>query len=290
MRRWLVAALWAGIAHGAQAADLPDVFDAPALRGGFSDGLSSTSVNWQGAYVGGQVGYSSSNMDFSHASSSLVGFALQNLIYKDFVAGFTLLDTASPASIGFGGFAGWNSQWDDVVLGIEANYNHLSNLAGTSANANSAEINVPTGCLVPGPGQVDVCGVKLIGDAFTKITDVVTLRGRAGWAIDNFLPYMFGGLALGRAEISRNVAIFQSDNFFLANPPNSKVGGTVTQVFTRSDSNSAFAYGYTAGLGLEAMLWHNLFARAEYEYIKFIAVKNIDVQMSTVRAGLGYKF
>ena len=27
-------------------------------------------------------------------------------------------------SSGFGGFVGYNSQWDDVVIGVELNYTH----------------------------------------------------------------------------------------------------------------------------------------------------------------------
>lgn len=50
------------------------------------------------------------------------------------------------------------------------------------------------------------------------------------------------------------------------------------------------AYGYAAGLGAEAMLWGGLFARAEYEYVKYTSVKNVNMSTNTVRAGLGYKF
>ena len=48
-------------------------------------------------------------------------------------------------------------------------------------------------------------------------------------------------------------------------------------------------YGYTAGLGTEAMLLGNLFLRAEWEYIRFVNA-GADVNINTVRAGLGYKF
>jgi opacity protein-like surface antigen len=48
--------------------------------------------------------------------------------------------------------------------------------------------------------------------------------------------------------------------------------------------------GYTAGLGLEYMLWGNIFMRGEWEYIKFVQVMGTAVTQNNVHAGLGYKF
>ncbi len=47
-------------------------------------------------------------------------------------------------------------------------------------------------------------------------------------------------------------------------------------------------YGYSAGLGVDVRLVGGLFMRAEWEYVRF--VDNIEVNINTVRAGLGYKF
>lgn len=54
MRRFLLAAVMMGAASCAQAADMPDL---PILRGSYVDGLTTSQVNWQGFYVGGQGGY-----------------------------------------------------------------------------------------------------------------------------------------------------------------------------------------------------------------------------------------
>ena len=51
-----------------------------------------------------------------------------------------------------------------------------------------------------------------------------------------------------------------------------------------------FVFGWTGGLGMEYMLCANVFMRAEWEYVKFLSVKNTAVTQNTVRAGLGYKF
>ncbi len=48
--------------------------------------------------------------------------------------------------------------------------------------------------------------------------------------------------------------------------------------------------GWTAGLGMEYMLWGNLFLRGEWEYIKFVAIQSTAVTENSVRAGIGYKF
>jgi len=47
-------------------------------------------------------------------------------------------------------------------------------------------------------------------------------------------------------------------------------------------------YGYTAGLGIDVNLIGGLFLRAEWEYVRFTAAT--DTNINTVRAGLGYKF
>ena len=38
------------------------------------------------------------------------------------------------------------------------------------------------------------------------------------------------------------------------------------------------------------MLWGNLFMRGEWEYVRFLNVKDITFSTNNVRLGLGYKF
>lgn len=283
MRRWGLAAVLATMAQSALAADLPDLSDLPVLRGPITE-LSSTSVNWQGAYIGGHVGYTSANMDFSSATSSLTSFMLQNIAYQSTVSSWTLLGKSSPTSAGFGGFVGYSAQWDDVVLSAEANYSHLSDLTGTSTNSlPPLIIGGGSGCWQFAGKANTMCSVQVDGTASAKIKDMLTLRGRAGWAIDNFLPYAFAGLALGRIDIARTVTVTERDTYSDGTTFTSSTPSTLTD-------NNVFAYGYTAGLGLEAMLWGGLFARAEYEYVNFTSVKNVKITTNSVRAGLGYKF
>src|SRR4051794_20258209 len=59
MRRHLLIAVMFGAISGAQAADMPD-----SLRGSIPPSLSTSSVNWQGYYIGGQGGYGSADENF----------------------------------------------------------------------------------------------------------------------------------------------------------------------------------------------------------------------------------
>ena len=80
MRRFLLAAMMCGVAAGAQAADLSDL---PILRGAVTDGMTHSARNWDGWYAGGQVGYSSADMDFSHSVKTLTNFMLRNSVLQD---------------------------------------------------------------------------------------------------------------------------------------------------------------------------------------------------------------
>jgi opacity protein-like surface antigen len=51
-----------------------------------------------------------------------------------------------------------------------------------------------------------------------------------------------------------------------------------------------YVAGWTAGLGLEYMLWGNLFMRGEWEYVRFLSVKDMSFSTNNVRFGVGYKF
>ena len=49
--------------------------------------------------------------------------------------------------------------------------------------------------------------------------------------------------------------------------------------------------GWTAGLGLEYMVWNCVFLRGEWEYVKFISVMNTSISdEQRCELGIGYKF
>src|SRR5471030_3017258 len=109
MRRFLLAAVMLGAAAGAQAADMPDF-----LRGSLAPGPSVPNRNWDGWYAGGQIGYSSAELDFGHATKSLTNFLLRNTVIQAPIAQWALLSKNHSQTTGFGAFVGRNYQWEDL--------------------------------------------------------------------------------------------------------------------------------------------------------------------------------
>jgi outer membrane immunogenic protein len=295
MRRFLLAAVMCGAMSGAQAADLSDL---PILRGSFPGGLSTATRNWDGWYVGGQVDYSSANIDLSHAPASLTNFLLRDTVIQQPVSSLGLFSAQHAQATGFGAFVGRNFQTDDLVYGIEANYVYINSLA-TSATAGMARrMDNPGGQILP-VGHTDRWDVNLTGAAALQVKDVVTFRGRAGWATGNFLPYIFGGLAVGRLSVSRSTTVnaTETDVSYWTDLAGAQheIDKTLCSVqcafgtISEARGNN-FVAGYTGGLGTEMMLFGNVFARIEWEYVKFLSVKNMTTSMNSARAGIGYKF
>jgi outer membrane immunogenic protein len=253
MRRFLLVAVMFGAVSGAQAADLPDL---PILRGAFTDGLTSSRVIWQGGYIGGQASYGSiTSKPAPTINSDLEAtFTAPTPLHYN----WPLLGQAHDVNTGYGGFAGYNSQWDDVVVGFEANYLHSGLHALTSA----------TGTTLNGSSIVGATN----SSALISLTDFGSARLRAGYVVGCFLPYLYGGLGVGSQTVDRNVS---------ASP-------APVSVPRSSDSKTKLVYGYSFGAGVDVMLVAGLFLRAEYEYLR--VTSTIESNVNSARLGLGYKF
>lgn len=116
-------------------------------------------------------------------------------------------------------------------------------------------------------------GACAIGACQTKLSWLSTVRGRVGWAVDRFLPYVTGGAAFGDVQATR-------PGF---------AGQTSTQA------------GWTLGAGVEFALPANWTAKVEYLYVdlgdfnggascSLVATNNVDFTTNIVRAGLNYRF
>ena len=96
-----------------------------------------------------------------------------------------------------------------------------------------------------------------------------TIRGRLGYAFDNFLIYGTGGLALADLDV--------------------KAGGA---------KDSTVALGWTLGAGVESAVSKNVTVRLDYAYENFGQEKfnlggttyKTDLDNNVVRAGIAYKF
>ena len=265
MRRILLAAVIFGTASCAEAADLSDL---PILRGAFTDGLTTRTVNWQGAYLGVQGGTGRADMNFSGATKTEAARLLSGTAIENFgqVTTWPLGGKDSVRGSGIGGFVGYNSQWDDVILGVELNYLH----------ATFDRAQTDTMARVFTNGGASTYDVAYESYARMAVHDMGSLRVRAGYAFGSFLPYAFGGVALGQADITKTARVYGFE------------AGFPFDIRRTEQKTNHFVYGYSGGLGMDVMLWSGLFLRAEWEYLRFTAP--IDTQINTVRAGLGYKF
>jgi outer membrane immunogenic protein len=258
MRRFVLAAMMFGAASVAQAADMPDL---PILRGSYTDGASAPRPNWQGFYVGGQAAYGSIT---SNRNSSSLNGALENTFVPP--AGLAYdwvgLGQAHGAAVGYGGFAGYNWQWDDAVIGLEGNYLHTGLSAFTAATG------------ITYAGTPLAVSTTTYSSARVNLTDFGSARLRAGYVMGCFLPYLYAGAGFGSQTVQSNIA---------ATPGPDPLFGPVS-----SATKTKLVYGYSAGVGVDVMLVGGLFVRAEYEYQR--VTSTIESNINSARLGVGYKF
>jgi opacity protein-like surface antigen len=271
--RWLLCGLaFIGAAQQASAADLGEAF----LRGSSTIINTNSGVTWDGAYVGAHFGGAVSGTDFSGATRSLVAFLLRNTTIENenHVSNWTTLGKSDTTGVSYGGFAGYNMQWDQAVLGVEASYNRTS-LMMSANDSMGRQFSTSDGF---------INNVTVNAGSNIHITDYGTLRMRGGWAAGNFMPYGFVGFALGRADVTNSARVIAAGN-------NAATGQTYAFDQTTSVSRTGdFAYGFATGLGVDVALMQNIFVRAEYEYVQFGQFNDLKTHIHTARIGGGLKF
>jgi outer membrane immunogenic protein len=268
-----------GLAQSAFAADLDD-----ALRGS-----TAPTYHWGGVYVGGQVGYSSAEVNFGNGVGSLIGFILRSSTLQGDVSDWTVLGQSSTASSSLGGFIGYNVEWEQVIVGLELNYNRVSVLKTASDSLSRSFID---NTLAP-PSHTYTYTMTVAGSSSVHLTDVMTLRARTGWEAGQFLPYAFGGVAVGRADVSRAASVSGSytDTDSSVQPSVTTGPFAVALPGPQTDAqNGMFAYGFAAGLGVDVALLQNVFVRGEWEYVGFAPIKGMSVSMNSLRGAAGLKF
>jgi outer membrane immunogenic protein len=261
---------------------LADDFD--MLRGSQPVG-PATFTRWSGFYAGGQFSFGDATVDFSHATQPLLAFSLRELALENqqHPSEWPVLGKASNSATGFGGFVGYNTQWQDLIIGLEGNYTHTSFVATAS--------NSPIARVVSAGGSN--YSVNITGTGMLNLTDYGSLRARAGYVLGNFLPYGFIGFAVGSANYAVTTRVFGQQNsaspFTL--PCDDTLATCVDYDFSNSAGrNGALLYGGSVGLGLDWAITPNLFLRGEVEYLAFVPLANIDVSIINARVGAGVKF
>lgn len=295
MRRLLVVLALTGLVSDALAAE----FEMPTLRGASTDYAPTPFVaappiftRWSGFYAGGQGSGSIAGMDFGTSVRSLVSFATRNSVLGNHVTNWTTLSNGDTSAAGFGGFVGYNFQWDDVTLGLEANYTHSSLKKSASDSVRRSFIDNTN---APANHEYEY-DATVAAKTSIKLTDLATFRARGGWAAGNFMPYGFAGLAVARTNITRSASVTGNitDRQIFTDP----VTGSVTSVpvgnipfdDAKTESTGAYSFGYTLGAGMDVLVTANLFVRGEYEYVQFPNVKGTKINLNTVRLGGGLKF
>ena len=265
MLRWLLCGVAVlATALNAHAADLGDTF----LRGS-TVATAPGGPRWDGFYVGGDVGMSVPGIDFTNNTPQITALLSGPPITSRSV---TALGNQDSTSKHFGGFIGYNTQWDGAVISVEGTYNWIDKSL-TATNSISGGFAPPSNTFTG------------VGTETARIIDYGTLRVRGGWAAGMFLPYATFGLAVGRMDIMRNVIVTPAATG--TTPP----GTVVPAPFAVSNNLlNQFGYGWAAGLGVDFCLLANLFMRAEYEYVQFPDFQGLNAHLHNVRLGAALKF
>lgn len=272
-------------------------------------------IDWSGVYVGGHGGYTAAGFSQRDAMlSTLQNYFSNRDIEGEFsVSKFLSIPGSRAHDTSFGAFAGFNAQFDDIVVGIEADYTH-TNQNGWASNSLSRIMTTTAGMSE---------SVYLAGKSNTAIDDYGSIRARAGYAFGNLLPYITGGLAVGRVTINDSVAVQNygySATTYTANQ--SLATGTPAAVYNHgylnfnpnyplNNSTPAGSGGQTVpyspttllanaktktiggaalGFGLEYAITPNILVRGEYQYVLFQDFNGHSAELNTVRGGAALKF
>jgi outer membrane immunogenic protein len=180
-----------------------------------------------------------------------------------------------------GGQIGYNKQFGNIVLGIEADIEYFKRSSSLTG----------TGIITTDPLSLTV----------TNHTDsnwLATVRPRLGYAWDRWLVYVTGGLALTKLEYTQTMVMTPLNPNLILIPGAEALSVSKTKA------------GWTIGGGLEFAIWNNWSIKAEYLYLQFSglsgtsAFRLVDgspfsnvvtgstgtVRDNIVRAGLNYRF
>lgn len=211
------------------------------------DDLRPATFDWSGPYVG--VFGAAVAVDGTYDATCTNAVPCDPLTYTDM--------EHSGIGYAYGILGGWNYQMDSFVFGVEGDW-----AFGGTVATNDEVFAPPVGAI----------------DTDLSFNNIATLRARAGFALDNTLLYVTGGLAAVDMEFGA--------------------------VMSTTESDSKWVYGWTVGGGLEHAFSDHFSGRIEYLYV---GLDDVDFSMTDgagttldaaqsfndihmVRAGLTYNF
>jgi outer membrane immunogenic protein len=168
-------------------------------------------------------------------------------------AGGGVFGKADGATVG--GTLGYNYQMGQILLGVEGDWGWDGAKNTNYVNGRGLGIGTAT--------------------ATGKVTDILTARGRLGYAVDRALLFVTGGYAGATVKTT-----------------------LVDPTLPNSYSSSGWRSGYALGAGLEYAFTQNISAKAEYLYTDFGSktvlagpwAAPVGVHQSLIRGGLNYHF
>lgn len=270
----LALGLIAGLtAHGAKAADY--------LRGSYAGEAApravASEVDWAGFYAGVHAGTSVNTADLRSMADPLANATLPNSSLVGLMRNTIAFKEVTKMGPSFGGFVGINWLWDDVVLGLEADY--------TRSNTKTTSTSGPYGRLeVSG---TDEWAITSTSQARATVSDRGTLRARAGWAAGMFMPFVTAGVAFGNVD-SRATTSGEITRTDISNPPTRIDLGT-GNISGRIGKRS-MGFGSAVGAGIDMQIMPGMFLRAEYQNIQLKQASGVDVTINTGRVAGGVKF
>lgn len=223
------------------------------------------SFDWSGVYAGVHGGYGFARNDPGNFTDDLNRAGLANTALNSPLGTVVPLRARDTDSAVYGAFIGYNTQWEDVVLGLEVDVTRTDQAFRSQGSVGGA-VNV---------GGVAVPAI-IDADLRTRFDTYGTIRGRAGWAFGRFLPHFSVGLAIAEID-TRGTAVARN-----------AAGATLASGITYR--NRGVDYGLALGAGLDVLLGQNVFLRAEWQYAQFGTSKNEDLTINTARVGVAAKF
>ena len=225
-----------------------------ALGAGLIGGLSSSpvlaqsppAVDWSGFYVSGLVGAASNKAQAQTTVGVSKYLDATDARQMDRAGNNDLLQWQPAGSL----IGGYGKQFGNVLVGIEASANSI--YINDEHSVSEVYQTVPT--------------AKFILKQSVSADWMATLRPRLGWAEDNWLGYVTGGLALTQLKLD---TLF-TDNAFSG--------------FSKS-SDSKIVPGWSLGLGGEYALNENWSLRGEYLYTRFGQINSSSETTSTNNSG-----
>jgi outer membrane immunogenic protein len=187
--------------------------------------------DWTGFYVGAQAGYMWGDVSAPYGAVGGPFDSDQDDFDQDGFVG--------------GVHIGYNAQFNQIVVGLEAD----AEFSGVEGDDDGSG------------GDVNGLDHNWMG----------SVRARLGFAFDNFLPYVTGGVAFLDADATAPV-----------------------------DDDDVTFVGWTVGAGLEYAITQNWSVRAEYRYTDFGSERvsfpddgydeNLSPELHAVRVGVSYRF